>query len=339
MFTLKGEFASPEIKGSLDVDEDIGVDDVSSTIDGVFNIAESNVESIVVLLGVGEDDDLCNAATDEGINPQFTHWSWKPAFSPTVWNQTAICIWRKCDEVCGCGGDRHFPCHVGLARLANHDTALKGKGPKATKLMSNLTNVMEVKKRRLEEMEGKYMETKNTISKLIAKNDKLQQSYYEEVKEMQFSIREHFQWICNDHEMNQLAIMEQKKAEERMLKLAEDQKREKEKLHDQIIELQKKLDDKQRLELEIRQMKGALKVMEHMTDSKKKRDLIQEDLKEKEEELEDLEALNKALIIKGLKSNDELVDARKELFKIKIYIFYSVMARNRISLSYFTSKT
>ncbi|GJR54478.1 putative reverse transcriptase domain-containing protein [Tanacetum coccineum] len=147
---------------------------------------------------------------------------------------------------------------------------------------------------------------------LIAENDKLQQSYYEEVKEMQFSIREHFQWICNDHEMvnlklqgqekelelrstelqkreNQLAIMEQKKAEERMLKLAEDQKREKEKLHDQIIELQKKLDDKQRLELEIRQMKGALK------------------------ELEDLEALNQALIIKGLKSNDELVDAHKEL--------------------------
>ncbi|GJT37297.1 involved in de novo 2-like protein [Tanacetum coccineum] len=184
---------------------------------------------------------------------------------------------------------------------------MTGKGPKATKLMSNLTNVMEVKKRRLEEMEGKYMETKNTISKLIAENDKLQQSYYEEVKEMQFSIREHFQWICNDHEMvnlklqgqekelelrstelqkredNQLAIMEQKKAEERMLKLAEDQKREKEKLHDQIIELQKKLDDKQRLELEIRQMKGALKVMEHMTDSKKKRDLIQEDLKEKED--------------------------------------------------------
>lgn len=53
------------------------------------------------------------------------------------------------------------------------------KGPKATKLMSNLTNVIEVKKRRLEEMERKYMETKNTISKLIAENDKLQQSYYE----------------------------------------------------------------------------------------------------------------------------------------------------------------
>ncbi|GKE86018.1 hypothetical protein Tco_1559760, partial [Tanacetum coccineum] len=39
----------------------------------------------------------------------------------------------------------------------------------------------------------------------------------------------------------------------------------------------------QRLELEIKQMKGALKVMEHMTDSKKKNDMIQKDLKEKED--------------------------------------------------------
>ncbi|GKA53010.1 hypothetical protein Tco_0746325 [Tanacetum coccineum] len=51
---LQGEFASPEVKGSLDVDEDIGVDDVSSAIDGVFNIGESNVESIEVHSKFGE---------------------------------------------------------------------------------------------------------------------------------------------------------------------------------------------------------------------------------------------------------------------------------------------
>ncbi|GKC53970.1 hypothetical protein Tco_1076715 [Tanacetum coccineum] len=86
---LQGRFASPEVKGSLDADEYIGVDDVSSAIDGVFNIGKSNVESIEVrskfgefsknkasleevvvgggkVLGVGEDDDLCNAATYGG---------------------------------------------------------------------------------------------------------------------------------------------------------------------------------------------------------------------------------------------------------------------------------
>nr|GEW67938.1 integrase, catalytic region, zinc finger, CCHC-type, peptidase aspartic, catalytic [Tanacetum cinerariifolium] len=45
---LHGEFASPEVKGSLDANEDIGVDEVSSVIDGVFNIGESNVKSIEV---------------------------------------------------------------------------------------------------------------------------------------------------------------------------------------------------------------------------------------------------------------------------------------------------
>ncbi|GJZ66172.1 putative domain XH, zinc finger-XS domain protein [Tanacetum coccineum] len=73
--------------------------------------------------------------------------------------------------------------------------------------------------------------------------------------------------LDSEKKKNQLAIIEQTKADERMLKLAEDQK----------------LDDRQRLELEIKQIKGALKVREHMTDSKKKKDLIQEDLKEKED--------------------------------------------------------
>ncbi|GKC66521.1 hypothetical protein Tco_1099119 [Tanacetum coccineum] len=84
---LQGELASPKIKGSLNADEDIGVD-VSSAIDGVFDMGESNVESMEVrskfdkfsdtkksleevvgggeALGVGEDDDSGNAATIGG---------------------------------------------------------------------------------------------------------------------------------------------------------------------------------------------------------------------------------------------------------------------------------
>ncbi|GJR71417.1 putative ribonuclease H-like domain-containing protein [Tanacetum coccineum] len=45
---LQSELASPEIKVSLNVDEDIGVDEVSSAIDGVFVIGENNVESMEV---------------------------------------------------------------------------------------------------------------------------------------------------------------------------------------------------------------------------------------------------------------------------------------------------
>nr|GEV62315.1 retrotransposon Gag protein [Tanacetum cinerariifolium] len=43
---LQSELASPNIKGSLNADEDIGVDDVSSAIDVVFYLGDSNVESM-----------------------------------------------------------------------------------------------------------------------------------------------------------------------------------------------------------------------------------------------------------------------------------------------------
>ncbi|GJR14126.1 hypothetical protein Tco_0796778 [Tanacetum coccineum] len=43
ILSLRSELASPEIKGSLDADEDIGVDEVSSAIDGVFDIGKSLV--------------------------------------------------------------------------------------------------------------------------------------------------------------------------------------------------------------------------------------------------------------------------------------------------------
>lgn len=100
--------------------------------------------------------------------------------------------------------------------------------------------------------------------------------------------------------------------------------REKENLHKRIIELERKLDAKQALELEIERMRGALQVMKHMgengdMDMKIKMDEIQEELKEKEEELDDLEALNQALVVKERKSNDELQEARKELISVRIF--------------------
>ncbi|KAI3864494.1 hypothetical protein MKX03_011300, partial [Papaver bracteatum] len=42
---------------------------------------------------------------------------------------------------------------------------------------------------------------------------------------------------------------------------------------------------------------------------------LKEKLQEKEDELEDMEALNQALIIKERRTNDELQEARKELIR------------------------
>jgi hypothetical protein len=90
--------------------------------------------------------------------------------------------------------------------------------------------------------------------------------------------------------------------------------------------LEKQLDAKQALELEIERLRGALNVMKHMEDDGdvevlRKMDAIIKNLREKEGELNDLEALNQTLIVRERKSNDELQDARKEL--INVSSFYS----------------
>ncbi|EOY18109.1 XH/XS domain-containing protein, putative isoform 2 [Theobroma cacao] len=114
----------------------------------------------------------------------------------------------------------------------------------------------------------------------------------------------------------QLASLEQKKADENVMKLAEDQK--KEELHNRIIQLEKQLDQKQALELEIEQLRGSLNVIRHMGDEDdievlRKMEATLKELREKEGELEDVEALNQTLIVRERKSNDELQEARKEL--------------------------
>ncbi|EEF30946.1 conserved hypothetical protein [Ricinus communis] len=129
--------------------------------------------------------------------------------------------------------------------------------------------------------------------------------------------------LHHEQKMNERTIMEQKMADENMLRLAEEQKEQKEKLRKKILELEKKLDARQALELQIERMKGALQVMKHMgddedLDAKKKMDVIQQELKEKEEELEDLKTCNQTLIIKERMNNDELQDARKELLSVRL---------------------
>ncbi|KAK0606104.1 hypothetical protein LWI29_034171 [Acer saccharum] len=80
--------------------------------------------------------------------------------------------------------------------------------------------------------------------------------------------------------------LEQKKAAEEVSMLAENQRKENEKLDREIIELQNKLDTKQALELEMERMRGALQVMKHIEEEdmedKKKIESIQKDMKEKE---------------------------------------------------------
>lgn len=100
----------------------------------------------------------------------------------------------------------------------------------------------------------------------------------------------------------------------------------KEQLHKRIIELEANLDQKQALQLQIERLRGSIEVMRHMNEegdveAKKKLQSIQEEIKESEEELDSLETLNQALIIKERLTNDEVQEARKELIHVSILPF------------------
>nr|XP_027190456.1 LOW QUALITY PROTEIN: factor of DNA methylation 1-like [Cicer arietinum] len=117
-----------------------------------------------------------------------------------------------------------------------------------------------------------------------------------------------------------LASKEQKIADENVLRLVEEQKREKEEALNKIFQLEKQLDAKQKLEMEISELKGKLQVMKHLGDQddaaiRKKMEEMNEELEDKVESLDNMESMNKTLIIKERQSNDELQEARKELIE------------------------
>uniref|UniRef100_A0A7N0V370 Uncharacterized protein n=1 Tax=Kalanchoe fedtschenkoi TaxID=63787 RepID=A0A7N0V370_KALFE len=116
----------------------------------------------------------------------------------------------------------------------------------------------------------------------------------------------------------ELASLEHKKADASVSKLAEDQKRQKEDLHKRIIQLERQINAKHDLEIEIARLKGKLNVdRELATDGDiekiKKVEQMMQELRDKEEDLEHVESLTQDLIVKERKSNDEVQDARKEL--------------------------
>uniref|UniRef100_A0ACD5VXF7 Uncharacterized protein n=1 Tax=Avena sativa TaxID=4498 RepID=A0ACD5VXF7_AVESA len=115
-----------------------------------------------------------------------------------------------------------------------------------------------------------------------------------------------------------LATVQQQRANEDVLRLVGDQKREKQAALNKILKLEQQLEAKQMLELEIQQLKGKLEVMKHMpghedSESMKKINKLSEELQDKMDELDAMESLNQTLVIKESKSSTELQEARMEL--------------------------
>ncbi|KAJ8550863.1 hypothetical protein K7X08_000233 [Anisodus acutangulus] len=116
----------------------------------------------------------------------------------------------------------------------------------------------------------------------------------------------------------QMASAEQRKADENVLRVVEEHKREKEAALRTILELERENDAKQKLEMEIAELKGKLEVMKHLGGDddaavQNKIKEMNEELVGKMEEMEDLESLNQTLLAKERQSNDELQNARRTL--------------------------
>ncbi|MBA0601115.1 hypothetical protein Gorai_004302, partial [Gossypium raimondii] len=91
------------------------------------------------------------------------------------------------------------------------------------------------------------------------------------------------------------------KADENARKLADDLKE----LHNRIIQMEKELDGKRALELELQQLRKRLTVLKQVEASIKK-------LREMDIKLEEVEELFSYYLIRVNKSNNDLKDARKE---------------------------
>ncbi|KAK9101792.1 hypothetical protein Sjap_019046 [Stephania japonica] len=230
----------------------------------------------------------------------------------------------------------------------------------AQNIVANLTNEIDVKNEDLSEWETKYNEQTISLHRKMEEKDFLQQAYNEAMRNLQRVARERTRKILNEndnlkreldtqrreveerskkldkcHPMNgleeekndiknvslHLASMEQKKADENVLRLVAEQKREREDALKKIFELEKQLTVKQTLELEIEELKGRMRVMAHLggaddTVVQQKMKEMEKELEEKVEEMNDMHSLNQTLLVKERESNDELQEARKVLMKM-----------------------
>ncbi|GFQ04045.1 factor of DNA methylation 2 [Phtheirospermum japonicum] len=137
-------------------------------------------------------------------------------------------------------------------------------------------------------------------SELEVKRNKLNQQE-EELKEREAQNENEIIKLVklrNEQLQNEKEIEEQRRVDEKVLELAEDHRvLEKESLQRRTVELEKKLDAKQVLELEIKHLTSKRQVVKHMGDDEddsvpEKLRAIDQEIKDKEEELKYLDALD-----------------------------------------------
>lgn len=246
--------------------------------------------------------------------------------------------------------------------------AVRKRGVLVEKLESEIVE----KDRYVEELKVKYGEDNMYYLKLMEERTKILDKYNEEVLKMRKRASDHSRVVVADNaklkaaleakriELDTLvkesenkkrtssnyrdqlesqmtalriATLEQEKSDGCVMKLLEIQKKEKEAAFHKILEMEKQLDATQKLELEIQQLEDKLQVMTHMNGEKDKIFESNEELKQKLEEMECVDAMNQALLIKENLAKEELESARQMLVKaILVMVKGSVNPKIRIKM-------
>ncbi|CAO2199881.1 unnamed protein product [Urochloa humidicola] len=208
------------------------------------------------------------------------------------WNQMNLSLQRAMEE-----GDL-------LRKRYNEE--MRNMQSAAREHMHRVFQETDKMRKQLIEKESYIQRRSRQLNELVAQTDMERRKLEEERKKN-----------ADQNDSLNMARIEQQKADERALQLLEKHKKEKEAALNKILQLERQVDEKQKLELEIEQLKGKLEVVKHMegegVDVKKRSEELTAELNERIEEMEDLEALNQTLVIKERMTNDEIQDAKKEL--------------------------
>ncbi|XP_062181658.1 factor of DNA methylation 1-like [Phragmites australis] len=134
-----------------------------------------------------------------------------------------------------------------------------------------------------------------------------------------------------------LAALEQQKAAENVVKLLEEQEREKAAALEKLRRLNVQMDTKHNLELEIKHLMGKLQVMEikpgaEDSESRNRIAELREELNDKIDELKDMQSYNQALIDNESKYRDELREAREALVEALQVLPGTTMCQTQIGI-------
>ncbi|CAL5008428.1 unnamed protein product [Urochloa decumbens] len=208
------------------------------------------------------------------------------------WNQMNLSLQRAVEE-----GDL-------LRKRYNEE--MRNMQSAAREHMQRVFQETDKLRKQLVEKESYIQRRSSQLNELVAQTDMERRKLEEERKKN-----------ADQNDSLNMARIEQQKADERAIQLLEKHKKEKEAALNKILQLERQVDEKQKLELDIEQLKGKLEVVKHMegegVDVKKRSEELTAELNERIEEMEDLEALNQTLVIKERMTNDEIQDAKKEL--------------------------